>query len=54
MKAFRDAPRQPDGKRVPLKPFANRAGKLSKLLADLVVKMSSTKTSTSTSASAAP
>lgn len=53
-KAFRDVPRQPDGKRVPLKPFANRAGKLSELLADLVLKMSSTKTSISTSASAAP
>ena len=53
-KAFQDIPRQPDGKRVPLKPFADRAGILSELLANLVLKMSATRTSTSTSVSAAP
>ena len=53
-KAFQVVPRQPDGKGVPLKPFADRAGKLSELLANLVLKMSTTKTSTSTSASVAP
>ena len=53
-KAFQAVPRQPDGKRIPLKPFTDRAGKLSELLVNLVLKMSATKTSTSTSASAAP
>ena len=53
-RAFQDVPRQPDGKMVPLKPFADRARKLSELLANIVLKMCATKTSTSTSASAAP
>ena len=53
-KAYEDHPRQPDGKKVQLKPFADRAGKLSELLAELVNKIVATKTSTSTSASVAP
>ena len=53
-KAFEDFPRRPDGKKVPLKPYADRAGKLADLLAALVIKLSSTKTSTSASASVSP
>ena len=53
-KAFEDIPRRPDGKKVQLKPFADRAGKLSELLAELVHKISAAKASTSVSASAAP
>ena len=53
-KAYQDHPRRPDGKKVQLKPFADRAGKLSELLAELVNKIVATKTSTSTSASVAP
>ena len=53
-KAFEDVPRRPDGKKVPLKPHADRAGKLADLLAVLVAKISNAKTSASASASAAP
>ena len=53
-KAFEDVPRRPDGKKVQLKPFAERAGKLSELLAKLVNKIAATKTSTSASAYVAP
>ena len=53
-KAFEDFPRRPDGKKVPLKPFADRARKLADLLAALVAKLSATKTSTSASVSVAP
>ena len=53
-KAFEDFPRRPDGKKVSLKPYVDRAGKLSDLLATLVIKLSATKTSTSASASVAP
>lgn len=53
-KAFEDVPRRPDGKKVPLKPHADRAGKLADLLAALVAKISDAKTSTSASASVAP
>ena len=45
---------RPDGKKVPLKPHADRAGKLADLLAALVAKISDAKTSTSASASVAP
>ena len=53
-KAYEDIPRRPDGKKVQLKPFADHAGKLSELLAELVHKISAAKASTSVSASAAP
>ena len=53
-KAFEDVPKKPDGKKVSLKPFADRAGKLSELLAELVHKISAAKMSTSVSVSAAP
>ena len=53
-KAVEDIPRRPDGKKVQLKPYVDRAGKLSELLADLVHKISAAKASTSASASAAP
>jgi len=53
-KAFEDVPKRPDGKKVHLKPFADRAGNLSELLAELVNKISAAKTSTSVSASVAP
>ena len=51
--AFKDVPRRPDGKKVQLKPHADRAGKLADLLATLVAKISDAKTSASASASAA-
>ena len=53
-KAFGDHPRRPDGKKVQLKPFADRAGKLSELLGNLLIKLHASKTSASTSASIAP
>ena len=53
-KSYEDHPRRPDGKKVPLKPFADRAGKLSELLAEILNKLLATKMSTSTSASVAP
>ena len=53
-KAFEDVPRRPDGKKVQLKPYADRAGKLADLLAALVAKFTAIKTSTSASASFAP
>ena len=53
-KAFEAVPKRPDGKKVPLKPFVECAGKLSELLAELVHKISAAKMSTSMSASAAP
>ena len=53
-KAFEDIPRRPDGKKVQLKPFADRVGKLSELLAELLSKLLATKTSARTSASVAP
>ena len=52
--ALEDVPKRPDGKKVPLKPHADRAGKLADLLAVLVTKISDAKTSASASASAAP
>ena len=53
-KAYEDHPRRPDGKKVKLKPFADRAGKLSELLSNLLIKLHASKASTSTSASVAP
>ena len=53
-KSFEDVPRHSDGKKVQLKPYADRAGKLADLLAALVAKISDTKTSASASASVAP
>ena len=53
-KAYEDHPRPPDGKKVQLKPFADRAGKLSELLANLLIKLHASKASTSTSASVVP
>lgn len=53
-KAFEDIPRRPDGKKIQLKPFADRAGKSLELLAELVNKISAAKTWTSVFASVAP
>ena len=50
-KAFEDVPKRPDGKKVHLKPFADRTGKLSELLAELVHKIAADKMSTRASAS---
>ena len=44
-KAFEDIPRRPEGKKVQLKPYADRAGKLSELLAELLNKLLGTKMS---------
>ena len=53
-KAYADFPRQPDGKKVQLKNYAERSGKLADLLAKTLIKIASAKASASASASAAP
>ena len=53
-KAYADFPRHPDGKKVQLKNYAERSGKLADLLAKTLIKIASAKTSASASASVAP
>ena len=53
-KAYEDVPRKPDGKKVALKPFADRAGKLAKKLADLVTKIAAARALSNEAASTAP
>ena len=53
-KAYADFPKHPDGKKVQLKNYAERSGKLADLLAKTLIKIASTKSSASASASVAP
>ena len=53
-KAYADFPKQPDGKKVQLKNYAERSGKLADLLAKTLIKIATAKASASASASAAP